>query len=151
MEGLVHISQLGREGRVTNVEQVVNWGDTVKVKVLSASGGKISLSMNDVDQITGENVNTTANKVVKSGREENLRMMSLRPVHLHVEQEYYEKRDKVMESFIMYNYFQTMDPDHFFGIQVALHRERKPRVIRERVDPRESMSDGVFKRTFRFR
>ena len=51
----------------------------------------------------------------------------------------------------MYNYFQTMDPDHFFGIQVALHRERKPRVIRERVDPRESMSDGVFKRTFRFR
>ena len=62
MEGLVHISQLGREGRVTNVEQVVNWGDTVKVKVLSASGGKISLSMNDVDQITGENVNTTANR-----------------------------------------------------------------------------------------
>ena len=43
MERLVHISQLGREGRVTNVEQVVNRGDTVKAKVLSASGCNISL------------------------------------------------------------------------------------------------------------
>ena len=60
VERLVHISQLGREGRVTNVEQVVNRGDTVKAKVLSASGCNISLSMNDVDQIIRENVNTIA-------------------------------------------------------------------------------------------
>ena len=33
VEGLVHISQLRREGRVTNVEEVVSRGQKVKVKV----------------------------------------------------------------------------------------------------------------------
>ena len=32
-EGLVHISQLRREGRVNRVEEVVNRGQAVKVKV----------------------------------------------------------------------------------------------------------------------
>jgi ATP-dependent RNA helicase DHX8/PRP22 len=84
VEGLVHISQLRREGRVTSVEEVVARGDTVRVKVLSTSGGKTSLSMKDVDQTTGEDLNPTANKVVgKNGREEDLRMMNPeRPVDL---------------------------------------------------------------------
>jgi len=83
VEGLVHISQLRREGRVTSVEEVVARGDTVKVKVLSTSGGKTSLSMKDVDQITGEDLNPTANKVVREGREQDLRMMNPeRPVDL---------------------------------------------------------------------
>lgn len=34
-EGLVHISQLRAEGRVTNVAEVVNRGDKVKVWVLT--------------------------------------------------------------------------------------------------------------------
>ena len=38
-EGLVHISQLRREGRVNNVEEVVSRGDTVKVKVLAIYEG----------------------------------------------------------------------------------------------------------------
>jgi len=85
VEGLVHISQLRREGRVTNVEEVVTRGDTVKVKVLSTSGGKTSLSMKDVDQITGEDLNPTANKAVTQGgsRDDDLRMMNPeRPVDL---------------------------------------------------------------------
>ena len=58
VEGLVHISQLRREGRVNNVEEVVSRGDSVKVKVLAA-GFKISLSMKDVDQQKGKVRNRT--------------------------------------------------------------------------------------------
>lgn len=44
-EGLVHISELRREGRVANVADVVSKGQRVKVKVLSFTGSKTSLSM----------------------------------------------------------------------------------------------------------
>lgn len=44
-EGLVHISQLRREGRIKEVSEVVQKGQKVKVKVLSITGSKISLSM----------------------------------------------------------------------------------------------------------
>ena len=76
VEGLVHISQLRREGRVNNVEEVVSRGDSVKVKVL-ATGIKISLSMKAVDQQTGEDLNPTANRVVGGDgrhRDDDLRM-----------------------------------------------------------------------------
>ncbi|EFA09691.1 ATP-dependent RNA helicase DHX8 [Tribolium castaneum] len=56
-EGLVHISQLRAEGRVTNVSEVVSRGMKVKIKVLSVTGQKVSLSMKDVDQITGKDLN----------------------------------------------------------------------------------------------
>ena len=45
---------------------------------------------------------------------------------------------------------EEMNCDAFFGMQVALHREHAPRVPRDRVDPRDSMSDPEFKRHFRF-
>lgn len=44
-EGLVHISQLSREGRVNEVTDVANRNQAVKVKVISFTGGKIGLSM----------------------------------------------------------------------------------------------------------
>ncbi len=44
-EGLVHISQLRRDGRVKEVSEVVRKGQRVKVKVLGITGGKMSLSM----------------------------------------------------------------------------------------------------------
>lgn len=44
-EGLVHISNLRREGRVSNVSDVVKRGDRVMVKVLSITGSKMGLSM----------------------------------------------------------------------------------------------------------
>ncbi|RZC42069.1 HA2, OB NTP bind, S1, and/or AAA 16 domain containing protein [Asbolus verrucosus] len=56
-EGLVHISQLRAEGRVTNVSEVVSRGMKVKIKVLSVTGQKVSLSMKDVCQITGKDLN----------------------------------------------------------------------------------------------
>jgi len=52
IHGLVHISQLRRE-RVEAVEDVVSVGDTIKVKVLQAEDGRLSLSMKSVDQATG--------------------------------------------------------------------------------------------------
>ena len=44
-EGLVHISQLRSEGRVSNVSDVVQRGLKVMVKVLSFTGQKTSLSI----------------------------------------------------------------------------------------------------------
>ena len=44
-KGLVHLSQLRREGRVKEVTDVVHRDQRVKVKVLSFTGTKMSLSM----------------------------------------------------------------------------------------------------------
>lgn len=56
-EGLVHISQLRSEGRVTDAAEVVQRGQDVKVKVMSVAGQKVSLSMKEVDQETGADLN----------------------------------------------------------------------------------------------
>ena len=53
-DGLCHISELKNE-RVGKVTDVVNEGDTVKVKVLGIDDrGKVKLSMRGIDQETGE-------------------------------------------------------------------------------------------------
>ena len=55
-DGLVHISQLA-PNRVEKVSDVVNEGDTVKVKLLGFDDrGKVRLSMKVVDQETGESI-----------------------------------------------------------------------------------------------
>ena len=77
VEGLVHISQLRREGRVGSVEEVVSRNQMVKVKILSMTTGKISLSMKEVDQETGEDLNpSTASTEVDSmgGKEDYLNL-----------------------------------------------------------------------------
>ena len=64
-DGLVHISEL-LPGRVNKVTDVVNEGDTVKVKVLGIDDrGKVRLSMRAVDQETGEDL--TGGGADKSG------------------------------------------------------------------------------------
>ena len=64
-EGLVHISNLREEGRVSVVADVVQRHQKVKVKVLSCSGTKVSLSMKDVDQFTGKDLNPQNTKRLK--------------------------------------------------------------------------------------
>lgn len=59
-EGLVHISQLRSEGRVTDVTEVVNRGQNVHVKVMSVTGQKVSLSMKEVDQSSGRDLNPSS-------------------------------------------------------------------------------------------
>jgi polyribonucleotide nucleotidyltransferase len=55
-DGLVHISELAK-GRTKQVTDVVNEGDTVKVKVLGIDErGKVRLSMRAVDQETGKDL-----------------------------------------------------------------------------------------------
>ena len=67
VEGLVHISQLRREGRVTTVAEVVSKGQKVHVKVLGIAAQKISLSMKDVDQDTGEDLNPAPSSTSRPG------------------------------------------------------------------------------------
>lgn len=55
-EGLCHISQLKNE-RVKAVTDVLNRGQNVKVKLLKMENNKISLSMKEVNQQTGEDLN----------------------------------------------------------------------------------------------
>uniref|UniRef100_A0A182UC60 RNA helicase n=1 Tax=Anopheles melas TaxID=34690 RepID=A0A182UC60_9DIPT len=66
-EGLVHISQLSTEGRVNLVTDVVNRGDEVKVKVMSLAGNKISLSMKEVEQSSGRDLNPLSHAHLKEG------------------------------------------------------------------------------------
>jgi ATP-dependent RNA helicase DHX8/PRP22 len=81
-EGLVHISQLRRDGRIKDVGDVVKRGDKVKVKVLSITGTKLSLSMKDVDQFTGRDLNASVNHMLCHGdkKEEGLFRNPDRPV-----------------------------------------------------------------------
>jgi ATP-dependent RNA helicase DHX8/PRP22 len=52
----VHISKIQQVGRVNNPADLLSRGQMVKVKVLQVAGTKISLSMADVDQRTGEDL-----------------------------------------------------------------------------------------------
>jgi polyribonucleotide nucleotidyltransferase len=55
-DGLVHVSELAPR-RVNKVSDVVNEGDTVKVKLVGFDNrGKVRLSMKAVDQVTGEDL-----------------------------------------------------------------------------------------------
>jgi polyribonucleotide nucleotidyltransferase len=55
-DGLVHISELSKE-RTKNVTDVVNVGDSVKVKLIGIDDrGKVKLSMRAVDQATGQDL-----------------------------------------------------------------------------------------------
>ncbi len=66
-DGLVHISELAPR-RVGKVTDVVNEGDTVKVKVLGIDDrGKVKLSMKVVDQATGEEIGAGAKAEAAAG------------------------------------------------------------------------------------
>ncbi|XP_030196554.1 ATP-dependent RNA helicase DHX8 isoform X2 [Gadus morhua] len=84
-EGLVHISELRREGRVANVADVVTKGQRVKIKVLSFTGSKTSLSMKDVDQETGEDLNPNRRRNVGPDGGEEITMRNPdRPANLNL-------------------------------------------------------------------
>ncbi|KAF7151906.1 hypothetical protein RHSIM_Rhsim02G0021600 [Rhododendron simsii] len=55
-EGLVHVSEIATGRRIRNAKDVVKRDQEVHVKVISVSGQKLSLSMRDVDQNTGEDL-----------------------------------------------------------------------------------------------
>src|SRR5579859_2396502 len=59
-DGLVHISALHQGRRLNHPSEIIERGQPVKVKVLSIKDGKISLSMAEVDQQTGEDLSRTS-------------------------------------------------------------------------------------------
>ena len=66
-DGLVHISELAPQ-RVGKVTDVVNVGDTVKVKCLGIDDrGKVKLSMKSVDQVTGADIGKPADGAQATG------------------------------------------------------------------------------------
>ena len=66
-DGLVHISELN-DGRPNTVDEVVNEGDEVKVKVLGVDDrGKVRLSMRVVDQESGEDITEKVGESRPSG------------------------------------------------------------------------------------
>lgn len=54
--GLVHVSAIQQGGRVNSASDLLSRGQHVKVKVMSVAGNRISLSMKDVDQTTGNDL-----------------------------------------------------------------------------------------------
>ena len=68
-DGLVHVSELASK-RVNKVSDVVNEGDTVKVKLPGfGNRGKVRLSMKQVDQVTGEDISKKQGGAEQSGEE----------------------------------------------------------------------------------
>ncbi|KXN72234.1 P-loop containing nucleoside triphosphate hydrolase protein [Conidiobolus coronatus NRRL 28638] len=56
-EGMVHISAIQPNVRINHPSDVVSRGQSVKVKVISIAGTRIGLSMKDVDQFSGRDLN----------------------------------------------------------------------------------------------
>ena len=72
-DGFVHISELS-EFRVDYVEDVINEGDIVKVKVIGIDKkGRPKLSYASVDQVTGEDIGKDKNSTDKKDLEERKR------------------------------------------------------------------------------
>jgi predicted RNA-binding protein with RPS1 domain len=57
LSGLVHVSAIQQGGgRVNSASDLLSRGQSVKVKVMSVAGSRISLSMRDADQRTGQDL-----------------------------------------------------------------------------------------------
>eukprot|EP01138_Halocafeteria_seosinensis_P016291 gb/GECG01016621.1/.p1 GENE.gb/GECG01016621.1/~~gb/GECG01016621.1/.p1 ORF type:complete len:1218 (+),score=196.26 gb/GECG01016621.1/:1-3654(+) len=55
-EGLVHVSQMTGSGKIDNAKDYVRRGQRVFIKVISKTGSKMTYSMKDCDQKTGEDL-----------------------------------------------------------------------------------------------
>lgn len=56
VDGLVHVSQMQEGGRVNHPSDLVSRGQELMVKVIKNEGGRLSLSMKEVDQATGRDL-----------------------------------------------------------------------------------------------
>jgi ATP-dependent RNA helicase DHX8/PRP22 len=54
--GMVHVSNIQSGARANSASDLLSKGQSVKVKVMSAAGSRIGLSMKDVDQTTGRDL-----------------------------------------------------------------------------------------------
>ncbi|KAF8665367.1 hypothetical protein AX16_000386 [Volvariella volvacea WC 439] len=56
VEGMVHVSNIQTGVRANSASDLLSKGQNVKVKVMTAAGNRIGLSMKDVDQVTGRDL-----------------------------------------------------------------------------------------------
>ncbi|KAI9570350.1 P-loop containing nucleoside triphosphate hydrolase protein [Boletus coccyginus] len=56
VEGMVHVSNIQQGARANSASDLLSRGQQVKVKVMSVAGSRVSLSMKDVDQVTGRDL-----------------------------------------------------------------------------------------------
>ena len=54
--GMVHVSNIQQGARANSAADLLSRNQPVKVKVMSVAGNRISLSMKDVDQVTGNDL-----------------------------------------------------------------------------------------------
>lgn len=71
-EGLVHVSQI-QQGMLRDPKAAVSRGQRVKVKIISITGSKVSLSMKEVDQATGEDLNPNRSTIGLAQAADDLR------------------------------------------------------------------------------
>ncbi|KAG6873856.1 hypothetical protein C0995_010468 [Termitomyces sp. Mi166 len=77
VEGMVHVSSIQAGTRVNSASDLLSRGQPVKVKVMNVAANRISLSMKDVDQVTGRDL--TPHLRIKSEAEmEEDRLRALR-------------------------------------------------------------------------
>lgn len=67
VDGLVHVSALVDGQRVNHPSDVVAMGQAVKVKVVKIEDRRIGLSMKEVDQVSGDDLNATPQDLFQSG------------------------------------------------------------------------------------
>ncbi|ERT03210.1 hypothetical protein HMPREF1624_01516 [Sporothrix schenckii ATCC 58251] len=67
VDGLVHVSALVDGQRVDHPSDVVSMGQPVKVKVVKVEDRRIGLSMKEVDQVSGEDLNMAPQDMFQSG------------------------------------------------------------------------------------
>ncbi len=53
---MVHVSNIQTGARANSASDLLSRGQSVKVKVMSVAGGRIGLSMKDVDQVSGQDL-----------------------------------------------------------------------------------------------
>lgn len=67
VDGLVHVSALVDGQRVNHPSDVVALGQAVKIKVVKIEDRRIGLSMKEVDQVSGDDLNATPQDLFQSG------------------------------------------------------------------------------------
>lgn len=80
-EGMVHLSRLKKGGKVLHPSDVVSRNSRVKVKVLGKVGTKLCLSMRDVDQTTGADLQPEINKVAERINDRAVKPEKISSIH----------------------------------------------------------------------
>jgi ATP-dependent RNA helicase DHX8/PRP22 len=70
-DGLCHVSEIKTEGRLRDANDMLRRGDKVFVKVIRMKDNKISLSMKEVEQVTGRDLNPKHTEELRTPMGEN--------------------------------------------------------------------------------